>query len=265
MNFLKLITSDLKKNYKIFIFFLIFFTLIFYIAAYANKQKNFNYYSSLLVIHPQSKVKWVEFDKEKYIAGLFFLFAKRDIESNVSKICNIKNLKLISDFKKTIENLSFIEIEFYHKEKAAEDCINKIFNEIIIKNFNEYLDELALVHKGYLNLLEIEQRSASYETLVNLNKYLSTKNLDIEEIEVQKRLLLYFLEQNKENGRISSMIKLSSLKSSYHKPRIFKKKLNSIYKESDINHSKIILSSLIFTSILTLLAGSLFNRIRQKI
>ena len=265
MKLLKLIINDLKKNFKIFSFFLIFFSLTFYIAAHSYKVNKFNYFSNIILAYPESKVKWVDFDKLKFSEGLFFVFAEDDIESTVKKICNIKNLKLTSDFNKKIEGFSFIEIRFYHTEKAAEDCINKIFNEIIIKHFNEYLDKLSLVNNSYLNLLETEQMSNNYEFLEDIDQYLSSKNLDTMTNEIQKSLLLKYFEQNRENERIAFMMKVSSLKSSYNKPRIYESNVNSIYKETSINLVKIITSSLIFASILTLLVGSLFNRIRQKI
>lgn len=265
MKLLKLIINDLKKNFKIFSFFLIFFPLTFYIVAHSNKVNKFNYFSSLIFTYPESKVKWVEFDKNKFSAGLFFAFADDDIESNVRKICNIKNLKLTSDFNKKIEGFSFVEIGFYHAEKAAEDCVNKIFNEIIIKHFDEHLDKLSLVNNSYLNMLEKEARAYNYQNLENIHQYLSSKNLDIVAIEAQKRLLLNYFEQNREKEKIAFMIKVSSLKSSYNKPKIYESNVNSIYKETGINHVKIITSSLIFASILTLLVGNLLNRVRQKI
>ena len=149
--------------------------------------------------------------------------------------------------------------------KATKDCLNKIYNEIILEHFNEYLHELALVNKSYLNLLETEVRSVNDKILENLNQYLTYQSIEGMEYEVQKKLLLNYLNLNNENEKIGFMIKVSSLKSSYNEPRIFKKNLNSIYRERSINHIKIIFSSLIFTSILTLLVGSLFKKIRQKI
>ena len=83
--------------------------------------------------------------------------------------------------------------------------------------------------------------------------------------EIQQKILFNYLNLNNVSEKIGPMIKVSSLKSSYNEPRIFKTNLNSTYRESSLNHIKIIFSSLIFTSILTLLVGSLFNKIRQKI
>ena len=68
--------------------------------ANQNKENSFTYYSNLLIKFPDSKVKWVEFDKQKYIADLFLIFDDDDLELSVSKICNLKNLKFISNFEK---------------------------------------------------------------------------------------------------------------------------------------------------------------------
>ena len=62
---------------------------------------------------------------------------------------------------KKIDGFIFLELEMYHKEKATNSCFDKIYDEIILKHFDDYLDELFLVNTSYLNLLEKELRSVN--------------------------------------------------------------------------------------------------------
>ena len=216
------IIKDIKDSSKIFIFVFLLFFIALYTQAESEKKLTYSFNSQIIMTQPSAISSWASFNQGQFKQDLYHFIISLKIKNRVNEICDIKDSKQIVDMAFIRDGFQYINFSIFHNKTLKDECMNTIFNEIILKFYNNYLTKIINDNKILMNYMKNETLS------VNSNLFLST------------------------------------FQDSYRSPQLIQKIINKSLRSDDVNFTKIISISFIFSAFISLLMSSLQNKYKKK-
>ena len=206
LNFLSLNKKKyyLSKYLKMFFIFFIFFIIGFLIDHHNQNKKNDNFYISEIKILPPSAILSGDlFNDKEFRLSLYYFLTQSHVIKKINQTCDVLNSSQIIDVNYVDNNFNLILFELVADKKVKDGCINKIFENLILEHFdnflNLHLNRIKNINKVIIDSgskIDVRLMASANRASYNLPKIIflsENKTLNDEEFDIQKNISISFI------------------------------------------------------------------------
>ena len=165
---IKGLAKDIKESSKIFIFVFILFFIALYSQDQLEKKQTYSLTSEMVITQPDAVSTWASFNQGQFKQDLYHFILSIKTKNRIDEMCGIKESKQISEMAFVRDGFQYVKFSMFHNKNIKDECMNTIFDKIILEFYNDYLNQIINDNKILMEYMRNETLS------INSNLFLST-------------------------------------------------------------------------------------------
>jgi len=166
---IKRIIKDIKENLIPFVLIFTLFLSAMFIESKFYKKRNYTLISNMIFTQPDGRSSTIIFS-DYFNQDLHHYLQKPEIKNRIDKICFLKDSIQSSKMKINKDGFNnYASFTILHKDLINQNCMNKVFNDIIYNFYEEYLSKLIQDYQYMLK--ELQRESLSNDIRLHLSSF----------------------------------------------------------------------------------------------